>query len=111
MSGQLAFDFTDPAPELPGLAAESPGLAQWREERRAAMQALANKLGLPLGKKVRVEFENGPPLEGVLHLDEKSLFHPKKRNAQLALRIDSSTFHANEISSCVALDRGFSAEA
>lgn len=103
MPGQLAFDFIDPAPELSGLAAESPGLANWREDRRAAMQAIANKLGLPLGKKVRVEFENGPPLEGILHIDEESVFLPKKRSGQLALRIDSATFHANEISGCVAL--------
>jgi hypothetical protein len=104
MSDQLSFDFTGDAPELPGLATESPALAKWREERRATMRALAQKLGLPLGKKVRVEFENGPPLEGVLHLDEDTLFLPHKRDTRLPLRIDSAIFHANEISSCVTLE-------
>lgn len=104
MSGQLDFDFFPPEPELPGLGADSPGLVKWREERRASMRTLALKHGLPLGKTVRVEFENGPPLEGVLHLEEAPLHHSAKREAQITLRIDAATFQSNEIISCLRLD-------
>jgi hypothetical protein len=51
-----------PGTVLPGFSESESGLASWREERRAAQEALAAKMGLPLGKRVRVEFANGPEL-------------------------------------------------
>lgn len=101
MSDQLQFSFDGPSREeftTPG------GLDSWREKRRAATEALAAKQGLPLGRKVRVEFENGPSLSGVLFLDESTLFLPEKRNNHLALRIGTATFHADEIASCICIE-------
>ncbi|GAB4176115.1 MAG: hypothetical protein Fur0032_16000 [Terrimicrobiaceae bacterium] len=68
------------------------------------MEALAVKQGLPLGCRVRVDFENGPPLEGILFLDEQNLFIPQKRDGHLALRIGTAAFRANEIASCIRLE-------
>ena len=104
MSDQLDFDFSNSATDLPGFSVRESGLANWREERRAAQEALAAKMGLPLGKRVRVEFTNGPDLEGTLLLDQQMLFLPEKRRGQLTLRIDSASFQANEISACIRLD-------
>jgi hypothetical protein len=62
MSDQLDFDFSNSATGQPGFSESESGHAIWREERRAAQEALAAKMGLPLGKRVRVEFANGPEL-------------------------------------------------
>jgi hypothetical protein len=100
MSDQLDFDFAGPGSGSP---VPGSGLVRWRDERRAAMEALAAKQGLPLGQRVRVEFENGPPMEGLLLLDEEALFLPTKRDGHLALRIGTGTFHADEIAACIRL--------
>ena len=104
MSDQLDFDFSNSATGQPGFSESESGHAIWREERRAAQEALAAKMGLPLGKRVRVEFANGPELEGTLLIDQEMLFLPEKRRGQLTLRINSASFHANDISACVRLD-------
>jgi len=99
MHNQLDFRFDESAQPSGGSA-----LDRWRAERRAAMEAFAAKQGLPIGCRVRVDFENGPPLEGLLFLDEESLFLPQKRDGHLGLRIGTSTFHSDEIASCIRLD-------
>ena len=90
-SDQLSFDFAD------GYAG---AVSEWRE----AQEALAVKLGLPLGRRVRVEFENGDGLEGLLVLDDQTLFTPERRAADLRLRIGSASFAAKDIASCMRLD-------
>jgi hypothetical protein len=96
---QLGFDFSA-TPQESG----SDGLARWRAARREAMEALALKQGLPLGQRVRVEFECGPPLEGTLVLNEEALFISQRANPKLHLRIGTSDFHADEIAACVRID-------
>ncbi len=88
---QLSFDFAD------GYAA---AVSEWRE----AQETLARKLGLPLGRRVRVEFENGDGLEGLLQLDDQTLFTPDRRTADLLLRIGNASFAAKDIASCMRLD-------
>ena len=97
MDNQLAFDFSQAAPAIDGLHT-------WRAARHSALLALAREQSLPLGHQVRVEFENGPPLEGILYLNDEELFHPTRRVPHLHLRIGNATFHAHEISSCIRLD-------
>lgn len=104
MDEQTAFDFLDSRNPQPRESGLENGLIHWREKRRAAMEALAARQGLPLGHRVRVEFQNGPPLEGTLLLDQEDLFLLEKRNNRILLRIDSATFHADEITACIRLD-------
>jgi len=99
MAGQLAFDFS----ESPG-AVSGAGIETWRAERRTAIESLARKQGLPLGRRVRIDFWSGPPLEGLLVLDEEKLFVDPRRDPSLHLRIGPADFHANEIAACTALD-------
>lgn len=94
---QLGFDFT-----IENSATDE--LTKWRVQRRAAMEALALREGIPLGHRVRVEFDCGPPLEGVLLLNEEVLFLPERRNPRLHLRIGRADFYANEITACVQID-------
>ncbi len=100
---QLGFDF-DPAASTGTEISESDGLAAWRAARREAMENLARKHGLPLGHRVRVDFACGPPLEGVLLLNEETLFLSDRRNPKLHLRIGTADFHADEIAACVQID-------
>lgn len=99
MAGQMAFDF----PESPRVESGD-GIEAWRSERRKAIEALAHKQGLPLGRQVRIDFWNSPSLEGLLVLDEEKLFVDPCRVPSLHLRIGSADFHANEIAACTALD-------
>ncbi|MEI8309901.1 MAG: hypothetical protein WCH98_04005 [Verrucomicrobiota bacterium] len=99
MAGQLAFDFS----ESPG-AESGDAIEAWRAERLTAIESLARKQGLPLGRQVRIDFWNGPSLEGLLVLDEEKLFVDSRRDPSLHLRIGSADFHANEIAACTALD-------
>lgn len=101
MSDRREFRFEDSPPEF---AARGSGLDDWRAHRRVEMERFAARQGLPLGHRVRVDFENGPPLEGLLFLDEETLFLPERPEGHLALRIGTATFHANQISSCIRLD-------
>ncbi len=80
------------------------GLAAWRAARREAMETLAKKQGLPLGHRVRVDFACGPPLEGILLLNEETLFLTERRNPKLHLRIGTADFHADEIAACVQME-------
>ncbi len=84
-------------------AITSDGLDVWRERRREKMRETARRHGLPLGHRVRLEFKDGPFLEGILLLDE-STWHSQRSDHHVVLRIDNSTFHHDEISACVRLD-------
>ena len=97
MAGQLAFDFS----ESPG-AASGAAIEIWRAERRTAIESLARKQGLPLGRRIRIDFWIGPSLEGLLVLDEDK--PDPRRDPSLRLRIGSAGFHANEIAACTTLD-------
>jgi hypothetical protein len=100
MPEQLNFEFSD-RPESPP---SGNALKTWREERRRQIESLAHKQGLPIGHHVRVDFENGPPLEGLLLLNEELLFSPEKSRPNLHLRIGNADFHADEILSCIRTD-------
>lgn len=100
MDDQLSFDFFE---WNKSWTMES-GLDRWRAERKSALAILAGKRGLPLGNRVRVDFENGPPLEGFLFLDQENLNDPTNRAPRLRLRIGTATFHSDEISCCVRID-------
>jgi hypothetical protein len=83
---------------------ESGGLEAWRAAREREMKETARKLGIPLGRRVRVEFPNGPPLEGRIELNEQLLFAPSRFSPTLHLRIGNADFHFNETESITALD-------
>lgn len=80
------------------------GLSQWQKARRAAMQSLAHKLGLPLGRLAEVRLRDGVVLRGRLSACEEQLFVEAQRDFHLELRIDRATFAAADIESCVRLD-------
>jgi hypothetical protein len=101
----LHLDHTPDSPSEAGTTtAPAHGYDQWQAERQRAREALAGELGLPLGHRVRVEFAEGSPLEGMLSLAEETLFLTPKRDVHLALRIGPHCFCVNEISACVRLD-------
>lgn len=98
---QLAFDLAPKAPEeLPPVD----GLDGWRETRKLEQAGTARKLGLPIGRRVRVDFANSPSLEGMLFAVDSTHIAVSRRVADLTLRIGTAVFHADEISACVALD-------
>jgi len=100
---QLGFNFDSRSPG--GATQLQPdALVAWRAARREAMESRARKQGLPLGQRVRVDFACGPPLEGVLLLNEETLFLSDRRNPKLHLRIGTADFHANEISACLLIE-------
>jgi hypothetical protein len=96
MDRQLGFDFNGPG--------DSRGFDAWREARRAKLGELARSLGLPFGRRVRVEFSTGSPLEGILLMDEEDLFISSRRDNHLRLRIGQASFEAGEIISCTTLE-------
>lgn len=93
---QIQLDFSNPEGEE--------GYRSWMEQRRAAMEVLARKHGLPLGHDVEVWLFDGIRLRGRLELSEEKLFVPEERNPDLELRIDRATFTPREIESCVRMD-------
>lgn len=98
MTKQLSFSFPDGSED-----SASGGLATWRAHRLDQLRQLARAEGLPLGKMVRVEFASGPPLEGMLVLNDNELIPSVRRDTHLPLRIGPDVFEAADISSCVVL--------
>ena len=98
MSEQLGFNF-DGAPAVPTL-----DLAQWREQRRAQIEALAQRSGLPIGHDVRVQLVCGASLEGRLSLAHEDLWIDERRSVELHLQIGRADFRAAEIESCIRTD-------
>ncbi len=85
-------------------SASSGGLISWHEERRREVAKMSRCEGVPLGRKVRVDFAASPPIEGILELDESLLFYSDIRDSHLRLRIGAYTFHKNECEALVVLD-------
>lgn len=80
------------------------GFILWQEHRRQAMEALAAKMGLPLGQLVEVWLEGGVRLCGTLCLQQENLFVDNAHDFSLVLSVDNTPFTAGEIQSCVRLD-------
>jgi hypothetical protein len=93
---QTEFDFAT--------AQSDRGYHLWLEQRRLAMEQLAQKMGLPLGHAVEVWLEGGVRLRGILCLQEERLFIEDARDFNLVLTVDNTPFAAREIESCVRLD-------
>ena len=93
---QEEFDF--------GSAQESAGFLRWRQERQEAIQALARKMGLPIGHPVELWLRDGVRLKGRLLLQEERLFIEEARDFHLMLVVDGVPFEANDIESCVRMD-------
>ena len=68
------------------------------------MDALAQKMGLPLGRQVEVWLSGGVRLRGKLKLQEERLFIEESRDFNLVLDVDGTPFTAGEMESCVRLD-------
>jgi hypothetical protein len=79
------------------------GYAAWQEQRRALLNALAHKLGLPLGHRVEVWLTGGIWLRGQLRLREAKLFLDDTRHTA-ELEVDGVVFRPAEVESCVRLD-------
>ena len=77
------------------------GLAAWREQRQRDQQALAQKIGLPIGAPVEVWLKNSIRLRGILRLRQEWLITSELRLADLPLEVDSVSFYYKEIESCV----------
>jgi hypothetical protein len=80
------------------------GYNQWQIERRAALEQLARKMGLPLGRRVEVWLQDGIRLRGWLRLEEERLWVENERDFKLKLIVDGVPFTAAEIESCVRQD-------
>ena len=80
------------------------GLDSWRAQRRAAQHALAEKLGLPLGRRVEVRLIDGVILQGELRLQEEALFLDHVETANIELAVGRTNFRHSEIEACVTLD-------
>jgi hypothetical protein len=80
------------------------GLNAWREQRRAATVALAEKLGLPLGQRVEVRLLDGAVTQGLLTLREETLFLDRVDATDIELAVGRMTFRHSEVESCVRLD-------
>lgn len=94
---QLGLNFDNPA-------SSTDGYSQWQKERRAALESMAQKLGLPLGHQAEVILRDGACLRGTLLLDGEELWVEARRDFRLTLRIGRCTFEAREIESCIRLD-------
>ena len=97
MGEQLEIDFD-------ASASAEQGYTQWQEQRRAAVQQLAQKMGLPLKHQVEVRLLSGIVLRGVLALRAEGLFIADKRDFNLELVVDGVPLCAAEIESCVRCD-------
>jgi hypothetical protein len=95
--GQPEFNFE-------GGGAGATGLDAWHRQRRAAVQELAGKLGLPLGQKVEVRLVDGVILEGELRLQDEVLFLDHLDVANIELVVGRVNFRHSEIEACVVRD-------
>lgn len=95
-AGQTEFDFS--------ASAVPDGLTARRAQRRAAVEALAARLGLPLGRRVEVRLADGVILEGQLRLHEDTLFLDRVDTANIELAVGRVNFRHSEIAACVCLD-------
>jgi hypothetical protein len=94
---QLGFDFQSSRDG-------GDGYSRWQSERRAAQDALARKLGFPIGHKVEVELKGEVVIRGLLQVADHELWMEPNRDFKIRLRIERCTFAASEIVRCVRLD-------
>jgi hypothetical protein len=80
------------------------GYSQWVVARRVAVDVVAAKLRLPLGRLVELWLRGGVRLRGKLRLQNEILFVEEDRLNDLALVLDEITFKSSEIESWVRLD-------
>lgn len=93
---QFEFDFDRVSSEA--------GYHRWQEKRRATLQKLARRMGLPIGHRVEVWLRDGVRLRGMLLLEEHGLWVEARRDFGLKLVVDGVSFTAAEIESCVRQD-------
>ena len=96
MNTQGAFNFENRTTEQ--------GYAQWIAGRKIAAEAIARKIGLPLGHQVEVWLIGEIRLRGLLRLREELLFIEEDRLRHLELIVDGVFFTYREMQSCVRLD-------
>jgi hypothetical protein len=94
---QFEFDFQ-------AVTGGGDGLRAWRQQRQAARDQLARRLGLPLGRRVEVRLADGVILRGVLGLAEETLFPDRADLARLELVVDGVGFRQSELEACVCLE-------
>lgn len=94
---QFEFDFQ-------AASSGGDGWRVWQVQRRAALDQLGRRLGLPLGRRVEVRLADGVILRGVLALAEETLFPDRADLARLELVVDGVTFRQRELEACVCLD-------
>ena len=80
------------------------GYVRWLAGRRVAADALARRIGLPLGHEVEVWLVGGVRLRGKLRLAEDLMFIEADRVRHLELLVDKVPFAYREMESCVRLD-------
>jgi hypothetical protein len=80
------------------------GYTRWLAGRRVATQAMAQRMGLPLGHQVEVWLIGGIRLRGKLRLQEEVLFIEEENVRHLGLMVDNLAFAYREMESCVRLD-------
>ena len=97
MGDQLSLNF-DGAPEA------TPGLTVWRERRRAQIDVLAVRSGLPIGHMARIWLISGVLVEGKLLLAQEDLILDQRRSPELRLQVGLVDFCVAEIESCVRID-------
>jgi len=102
-SGQLDFNFSvDDLLEFPRDLGEE-GLYQFHSEQRQAIQALEEKFGIALNKRVCLRLCGwSEEFEGKLMLD--TLLPPRSRKEGLRLRLGKITFDHTDIEFCRTLD-------
>lgn len=97
--GQLGFRFDATGDSVPG-----DGLDRWQAERRAALEQLGRRLGLPLGHRVDIRLAGGIQLRGRLMLADREGRLPRPEDPLPQLRVDRCTFGCGEIESCTRVD-------
>jgi len=80
------------------------GHAVWLAGRRVLANAVARRLGLPLGRHVEVWLVGGVRLRGVLRLKEDKLFIQEDEVRRLELMVDRVGFTYREVESCIRTD-------
>src|SRR6266567_3289195 len=84
--------------------ASGEGYTRWLLGRRMAVEILARKMNLSLGREVEVWLFGGIRLRGLLRLKEEALFIEEDRVRHLELTVDHVPFTYREMESCVRLD-------
>ncbi len=87
-----------------GGARTESGYSQWLSGRQVAVEALARRIGLPLGREVEVWLCGGVRLRGKLRLKEEILLIDEESVRHLELQVDHVPFVYREMESCVRLD-------